>query len=144
MKILKLTEKINAFGHPNIQAIHPTTLMITKDEQLSRAGDCVVAIAADKAVADLNLDFKEALRKPNNRLVITIKVGEDQTQVHAYGSPKLSLSNSNDIVIRKSDFISDRTLAIRANKSSSDLDRGFVKSLQSSKQHIIIALVINV
>lgn len=140
----KLTEIINACGHPNIQAIHPTTLMITKDEKLSHAGDCVIATAADKAVADLNLSFKEALRKPNNRLAITLKVGENQTQVYAYGSPKLSLSNSNDIVIRKSDFISDRTLAIRADKSSSDLDREFVKSLQSSKQHIIIALVISV
>ena len=31
-----------------MQAIHPTTLMITRDADLSKQGDCIIAVAADK------------------------------------------------------------------------------------------------
>ncbi|MFI5205722.1 MAG: DUF371 domain-containing protein, partial [Candidatus Paceibacterales bacterium] len=34
-----------ALGHPNIQAIHPTTLMFTKDLHVSKNGDCIVAMS---------------------------------------------------------------------------------------------------
>ncbi len=37
--------------------------MFTKDKHLSKNGDCIVAVAADKAVADLNQEFKEKLKR---------------------------------------------------------------------------------
>ena len=52
------------------------------------------------------------------------------------------MSNPTDMVIRKSDYISDRTLAIHADKSSSDLPREFVEKLKNPKQKIKITLIV--
>ena len=49
--------------------------MFTKDKHVSKNGDCIVAVAADKSVADLSAEFKEKLRKPNAKLTITIEAG---------------------------------------------------------------------
>ena len=73
-----------AFGHENIQAIHPTTLMFTKEKHLSKTGDCIVAIAADKALSDLTQTFKDNLRKPNTKLSIIIKVGGLTEQINRF------------------------------------------------------------
>ena len=102
-------EIVLAFGHTNIQAIHPSTLMFTKEKHLSKTGDCIVAVAADKAAPDLSDGFKEKLRKPGAKLTILIEAEGSIVQINAYGSPKLLLTHPTDIVIRKSDYISDRT-----------------------------------
>jgi hypothetical protein len=135
-------ESIVAFGHKNIQAIHPSTLMFTKEKKLSKNGDCVMAVAADKAVADLNQEFKDALKKPNAKLTIIIEAGGLTQQIDASGSPKLVLTDLTDVVIRKSDYISNRTLAIHANKSSNDLTRELVEKLKNPKQKVNVTLVV--
>ena len=131
-----------AFGHANIQAIHPSTLMFTKETHLSNTGDCIVGVAADKAVADLSQKFKEALKNPNAKLVILIEAEGLTAQIKASGSPKLILTHSTDIVVRKSDYISDRTLAIHADKSSNDLPRELVEKLKNPTQKINITLIL--
>ena len=131
-----------AFGHENIQAIHPSTLMFTKEKHLSKTGDCVVGVAADKAVADLNQKFKDALRKPNAKLTIIIEAGGLTEQINASGSPKLILTHPTDMVIRKSDYICNRTLAIRADKSANDLPRELAEKLKNPQQKINITLVL--
>ena len=142
MNAKELREIIVAFGHANVQAIHPTTLMITKDADLSRQGDCIIAVGADKAAADLSVEFKEALRKPNAKLTILIEVDGLTEQVTAYGSPKLNLTNPTDMVIRKSDFISDRTLAICADKSANSLSRKLAEKLKNPQQKANITLIV--
>jgi uncharacterized protein len=131
-----------AFGHENIQAIHPTTLMFTKEKHLSNTGDCIVAVAADKALADLTQTFKDHLRKPNAALSIVIEAGDLYEKINASGSPKLILSHPTDIVIRKSNYVSDRTLAIDADKSSNELSRELIAKLKNPKQKINITLIV--
>jgi hypothetical protein len=133
-------ENIVAFGHENIQAIHPSTLMFTREKHLSKTGDCVVGVAADKAVADLSQTFKDTLRKPNAKLSIIIEAGGLTEQINAFGSPKLILTHPTDMVIRKSDYISDRTLAIHADKSANDLPRELREILKNPKQKVNITL----
>jgi uncharacterized protein len=135
-------EKIVAFGHENIRAIHPTTLMFTKEKHLSDTGDCIVAVGADKALADLTQTFKDDLKKSNGKLTIIIDVGDLAEQINASGSPKLILTHPTDIVIRKSSYISDRTLVIGADKSANDLSRELIKRLKNPKQKINITLII--
>jgi hypothetical protein len=137
----EVVEVILATGHTNIQAVHPTTLMFTKEMHLSESGDCIIAVAADKATTDLSPEFKNALREPNAKLTIIIEAGELTEQITAYGSPKLSLTNAVDIVIRKSDYKSDRTLAIKADKSSKDLTIEFIDKLRNDKQIVKITLI---
>lgn len=135
-------ENIFAFGHENIQAIHPSTFMFTRDRHLSKNGDCVVAVAADKAVADLNQEFKEKLKRADAKLTIIIEAGGLTQQINALGSPKLILTHPTDIVIRKSDYICNRTLAIRADKSAKDLPRELVEKLKNPSQKVNITLVL--
>jgi uncharacterized protein len=139
----KADESIVAFGHENIQAIHPTTLMLTKERHLSNTGDCIIGVASDKAVADLSQKFKEALKKPNAKLTMIIEADGLTEQINAYGSPKLSLTHLTDMVIRKSDYISDRTLAIHADKSSNDLSRALLRKLKDPGQRISITLIVH-
>jgi uncharacterized protein len=135
-------ECIIAFGHPNIRATHPTTLMITKDVDVSKNGDCIIAMSADKSVADLSVQFKEALRKPNAKLTVTIEAGGSTVEIRAIGAPKLCLCHPTDMVIRKSDYVCTRTLAVGADKSSIDLPRQLVKKLQEPKQTVKITLTV--
>ncbi len=136
----EVIEVIWGTGHTNIQALHPTTLMITKGKHLSATGDCIIAVAADKAATDLSQEFKETMRKPNAKITITIEASDLKEQITAYGSPKLTLTNAEEIVVRKSEFTSDRTLAIKADKSSYDLDREFIDKLRDPYQKIKITL----
>lgn len=138
----QVTECIQAFGHINIRAIHPSTLMFTKETHLTEAGDCIVAVAADKALADLGGEFKETLRKPNAKLTIAVEADGSTQRIQASGSPQLVLSSRSDMVIRKSSYISDRTLAVLADKSSSDLPRDFVDRLKNPQQKIKITLTV--
>jgi uncharacterized protein len=136
------TEAFWALGHANIHAIHPTTLMFTKDIHVSQKGDCIVAMTADKSVADLSAQFKEELRKPNAEVTVTIEAGDFIEEIKAHGSPKLCLCHPTDIVIRKSDYICSRTLAICADKSSNDLPRELVEKLKDPKQKVKITLIV--
>ena len=142
MSAKQTREKVLAFGHENIQAIHPSTLMFTREKHLSKTGDCIVAVASDKAVADLSPEFKDKLRKPNAKLTILIEADGLTEQINASGSPKLILTNPTDVVIRKSDYICNRTLAIHADKAANDLPRAFVEKLKDPKQEVKVTLIV--
>jgi hypothetical protein len=144
MNLMEMTEVIIARGHNNIQATHKTTLEITKEAHLTKKGACIIAVSADKAGNDLSLRFKESLRKQNARLIILIKAGEATGVVNAWGSPQLTLTDSTDMVIRKSNYICDRTLAINADKAACDLPRDLVKELKDPKQKAEITLSVKV
>ncbi len=138
----KVFEVIHAFGHPNIRASHPTTIMLTKERQVTQRGNCVIAVAADKSVADLSAEFKDALRQPNAKLTIQLEVDGLKGEINASGSPDLGLNHPDDLVIRKSEFISDRTLAVKADKSSGDLSRAVVEKLKNPKQQVTLTLTV--
>ena len=138
----RIIEVIHAFGHPNILASHPTTIMITKERQVTKRGDCIVAVDADKSVADLSTEFKRALRQPNAKLTVKLEVDGLKGEITAFGSPELKLNHPNDLVIRKSEFVSDRTLAVKADKSSADLSKAVVEKLKNPKQQITLTLTV--
>ena len=117
--------------------------MFTKDKHLSETGDCIIAVSAYKAVADLSPEFKDKLKKPNAKLTILIEAGDLTEQINAFGSPKLILSHPTDMVIRKSDYICNRTLAIHADKASNDLPRAFVEKLKDPKREIKVTLIVD-
>jgi hypothetical protein len=138
----KVVEVVHAFGHPNIQATHPTTIMFTKERMVTQRGDCIVAVDANKSVADLSPEFKRALKQPNAKLTIELEVDGQVGKITAYGSPDLTLSHPNDLVIRKSEFTSDRTLAVKADKSSGELSRAVVEKLKNPKQQVTMTLTV--
>jgi len=141
LKFKETAENISGNGHENVQAVHHSTLMFTREKYLSKTGDCVVVVGADKSVADLSQEFKNKLKRPNTKLTILIEADGLTEQINAFGSSKLILSHQTDIVIRKSGYICDRTLAIWADKSANDLSRELVKRLENPQQKVKIRLV---
>ena len=141
---MEITEVIFAYGHENIQATHKLTLEITKEAELSKKGDCIIAVSADKAITDLSLDFKENLRRENAKMTMLIEAGEVVEMVNAFGSPRLILKHPKDMVVRKSSYICSRTLAIQADKAACDLSRKLVEKLRNPKQKVKITLTIKV
>jgi hypothetical protein len=141
---MKLTEVILAYGHGNIQATHKTTLEITKEPQLSKRGDCIIAVSADKALTDLNAEFKDYLRRRNSKITMLIETEGLTELVNAFGSPQLPLTHFTDIVVRKSSYICNRTLAINADKAAFDLSRELVEKLKNPMQKVKITLTVKV
>ncbi|MDH5734464.1 MAG: DUF371 domain-containing protein [Candidatus Bathyarchaeota archaeon] len=141
---MEITEIILAYGHENIQDTHKSTLEITKEAELSKKGDCIIAVSANKAATDLPPEFKENLRKKNEKMTIVIEAGEVVEVVNAIGSPQLILTHPTDIVVRKSSYVCSRTLAIQADKAALDLSRKLVEKLRNPKQKVKITLTIKV
>ena len=139
----ELREIVFGYGHENVLAAHKTTLEFTRDKHLSKKGDCIVAVAADKGLVDLRAEFKENLRKPHAKLTVLIEAGEIMERVEAYGSPQLVLTHPTDMVIRKSDYVDNRTLAVQADKAALYLSRELVEKLKNPKQKVKITLEVH-
>jgi hypothetical protein len=140
LNFVEIKEEFYAYGHELIQATHKTTLEITKDNYLTKRGNCIIAIKSEKACVDLRPELKELIKTDGSKVIIKITVNNFEEIIEAEGSSKLILTSSNSIVIRKSDYIDERTLAIRANKASVDLDRNFVKNLRSVNSKVKIEI----
>ncbi len=126
-----MKEEIIAWGHKNITAKHRTTLEVTKEENLTLRGDCIIGVKADKAICDIDERIKEWLRA-GNRIVIEIILPQYglKDSLIGFGSSEMTFEHKTDIVVRKSSYICDRTLAIKANKAAKDIDREIVKLLK--------------
>jgi hypothetical protein len=144
MGFMEKTEVILAYGHRNIQATHKSTLEITREAELSRRGDCIITVSADRAVADLGFEFKKNLCREKAKIAILIEAGEAADLVNASGSSRLILTHPTDIVVRESSYICDRTLAIRADKAACDLSRKLVERLRNPEQRVKITLTVTV
>jgi len=136
------TEVIIGLGHQNVQATHPSTIEFTKDPGLSNQGDCVLVVSTNKGLTDLNPKFREALREPHARLTVRIEVDDIFEEIVAFGSPRLPLSNRREMVLRKSDYLSNRTLGIHADKAANDLSRKLVEKLKNPAQKAKITLTV--
>ncbi len=141
---LKLDEVILARGHENISATHETTIEITKEPRLSESGDCIVAVSANKALSDLSSEFKKNLLKDHADITVSLEAGGVTETLTAHGSSRLILTHPTDIVVRKSNYVCSRTLAIQADKSASELSRDLVKKLKNSKQNVRITLTMEI
>ena len=139
---MKTTEVIDARGHENILSTHETTFEITKETTLTKHGDCVIATGATKGARDLSVEFKEAMKREGVEITITIEAGEAKEVVEARGSPQLLFTHPTDLVVRKSNYICSRTIAIRANKSARDLSKKLVEKIQVATQKIRITLAL--
>lgn len=122
--------EIHFTGHQNIRSLHQKTIEITKESQLTPSGDCIVGVNATHGCASIPETIKKKLRDPNTVIKFTLKIGTSNFSFKGYGHQDLILSHPEDIVIRKSNFICPRTLAINADASSDSIPRSIIKNLQ--------------
>lgn len=131
-----------ARGHKNVQSTHKTTFEVTKEKTLTNQGDCIIAVESTRAAADLPVEFKEAARKEGARITITIEANELKEIVNAKGSSQLQFTHTTDLVVRKSNYVCGRTLAIRADKAAIDFSRRLVEKLNDPNQEIKVTLAV--
>jgi len=129
-----ISEEVIFEGHPNVQSLHPRTIEITKDKDLTLNGDCIVGVNANKSCRDLGSELKDKIKKNHSFIEIEIIVEPYKFIIKGSGSEKLLLLNRDDIVLRKSNFICDRTLSINCNFSSLEIPREIINSLKNSNR----------
>jgi len=128
--------KFNAYGHPNILGTHKTTFEFTKDNELTLNGDCIVGVKADFELSEIKKFIKKS---KNNKIEIKIefisKNKKFQETIFAELNP--NFNSDKEMVIRKTDFISERTFAVKADKAACDLNRGLVGVLKQENRLVV-------
>ena len=124
-----LRETVVFRGHPMVRALHPTTIEVTTEEDLTARGDCIIGVAADKGCEQLGEAARAAIRTAGARVRIKILVGGLQFVVKARGDPGLQLSDRHEMVVRRSSFLSERTLAVHADFAARDIPRPMIRML---------------
>ncbi|MBN2368376.1 DUF371 domain-containing protein [Candidatus Woesearchaeota archaeon] len=111
-------------GHSNILSTHRKTLEFTKDSSLTKKGDCIVGVKADFDPEEI-----KKLVQDYSVIKITILVGNLKEEITAQVNKEYE--DEQEIVIRLSEFTSERTLGTRADKASSDIDRKMINLLKN-------------
>ncbi len=106
---------------------------ITKDSELTIRGDCIIGVNASCGCYDLPVQLKKRLQDPDRIVTFTITVNDQSFILQGRGHSDLTLTHKDDIVIRKSDFVCPRTLAVLCDKASDSLPQRMVKLLQNPK-----------
>ena len=138
---MTVLDKLEAYGHKNVLCTHNTTIEITKEDYLTEKGNCIIGINSTKACIDLNSELKERINN-EEKLMVIFKVEAISDSILGYGSNKLTLLSSKDMVFRKSNFICDRTILINCTKSSNELNRQLIELLRNKEQKIEITFKI--
>ena len=123
--------EIPFYGHKNIRSLHPKTIEITTDSDLTVNGDCIIGVRASCGCQDIPEKMKQMLQNPKSKVTCTIIVKDFSFKIKGNGSEKLTLTNPHDIVIRKSSFVCPRTLATNCDTASDAIPRKIVKALQN-------------
>lgn len=132
----ELSEIIHARGHANVSASHTTTLEVTSDDWLTPAGDCILAVDANRVPADFDTEFIQACQHPDAKITATITVesetaGTYTEKITGSGSPQLSFENDRSHVARTSTYTDDRTVLINSDIAAADIDRDMVDALSA-------------
>lgn len=131
---LKLLDVVSFVGHSNIRATNKSTIEVTTEDFLTPRGDCIIGILAEKGCSQLSEEAKSWLQKDSANVLIKIIVNNLEFVFTASGSSRLTHKNKTSMVIRKSDFVSDRTLVIRANAAASDIPREMIAYLKRGEK----------
>jgi len=131
-----------AHGHRAVLSTHLTTLELTKEDALGKNGDCIVAVGSSAGLRDLPEPMKNALSREACRARLTLKLDAHRFTIEGRGSRGLTFSHPTDIVVRKSSFVSDRTLMVLANRAAADLPRSLVDLLQDPSRKVLVELAV--
>lgn len=122
-----------AFGHSNITAKHKSTIELTKGKDLDLEGDCIIGVNSD-----FKIDKIKEIIKNNKKAGLVIKVNGLKEEINFEVNP--GFNDDKEIVIRKSDFKSERTLGVKADKACAELSRELVEKLKDPNQKISVLI----
>jgi len=126
---MEYTETIQARGHEHVQATHASTFEVTTDDWLTPAGDCILAIEADRTPADFSEAFVEAARSHDAEITATLSTDDHTHTITGRGHPELTYEGDRSAVGRTSDYVDDRTIMVGATTAAESVDRELVAAL---------------
>lgn len=130
-------EVVKARGHPLVRATHRSTLEITRDPQLTPRGDCIIAVNADKGALHLSPYFKSVASRDSARVIAALQCGDTWEAIGAWGASKLTFTDPNSIVIRRSAYIDGRTVAVKSDKAAAHISRELVSLLKRANALVV-------
>jgi hypothetical protein len=139
---MRIVETIVAWGHPHITGKNSKTLEVTKNSALTKRGDCIIAVKASKGASDIGQSFKELVKQKDAIITLIVKVNNLTEVFVGRGSPQLSFTHREDLVVRKSNYTCSRTLMIQADKAAIDVSRRMIELLQNPQQKVEINLLV--
>ncbi|WP_207587431.1 DUF371 domain-containing protein [Halomontanus rarus] len=125
----RLEEVVHARGHEHVSADHASTFEVTTDDYLTPAGDCILAIDADRAPADFDSEFVDACRDETATITVTFEADGHEETVSGRGDPDLEFTNERSAVGRTSDYVDDRTIVVGSEFAAEGFDRELVDAL---------------
>ena len=137
---MRAAESLIAYGHRNLKGTHKTTLEITKAADVTPKGDCIVAVNANKSLCELDKPLKAIITQPLSIVTLTLEVNGIVDEIKGFGDPRLPLTSHEDFVCRKSSFVSERTLMLRADKAAADIDRRIIQALKDPKKELHVTI----
>ena len=70
------------------------TLEITKDDELTSNGDCIVGVSANISCVDLPEKMKKKIQNPKTKITFSIRAGGKKFTIQGNGSKSYSVYNS--------------------------------------------------
>ncbi|WP_227375841.1 DUF371 domain-containing protein [Haladaptatus halobius] len=132
-----MEETIRARGHENVTARHASTFEVTTDDYLTPAGDCILAVEADRAPADFAPEFVDACRDPDATISVTIEADDHEETVTGRGTSEFAFESDRSMVGRTSDYVDDRTVLVGAEFAADGFDRGLVTALSEGAEVVV-------
>ncbi|WP_436934659.1 DUF371 domain-containing protein [Halovenus marina] len=129
-----IEEVVHAHGHENVSAEHTSTFEVTSDDFLTPAGDCILAIEADRTPADFDDEFVAACQQSDSTIVAAIEVEEHTETIEGRGHPDLTFENDRSLVGRTSEYVDDRTVMVDADSPALGIDREMVEALAAGAE----------
>lgn len=125
--------RFRCHGHPNIRGTHKKTFEFTKDKDLTPNGDCIIGVGADFELDKL----KEMLGYESAE----IEVSCNGLAEKAKGQINPNFNHSEEIVARKSNFDSDRTLILFCDKGADDFSRDLIQAMKTKESVIEVRIM---
>ena len=134
---MEAQEIIVCRGHPFVLGSHPTTFEVTRENHLTKNGNCIIGIAADKGCDGLSTNFKRVLCHDDAVLITRLSCEGITVEVKSRGSSGLTLVHPTDLVWRRSTFICGRTISILSDHVAATLPEALVANLAAGKDMIV-------
>ncbi|MCX6648636.1 MAG: DUF371 domain-containing protein [Candidatus Bathyarchaeota archaeon] len=137
-----LEDTFTARGHVNIRATHEKTIEVTRETHLTTQGDCIAAVAAEKGLRDLSPEMREAARRSDSVISLSLRLGDRVFTTTGRGNPGLTWEHPTDMVARMSGYTCPRTLMVHADKATIHMPRSLVQLLKDPKVVITVSVTV--
>ncbi|MFA5348061.1 MAG: DUF371 domain-containing protein [Methanoregula sp.] len=129
-------------GHPLVLGSHPTTFEVTREDYLTKKGNCIIGIAADKGCSELSSAFRHVIAHDDAILYTRLSSGGITIEVKSRGSSLMTLDHPTDIVWRHSSYVCGRTIGIMTDHVAATLPRPLIINLMEGKEMIVFLTAI--